>query len=410
MPGGEGYARLADGRSVFVPGALPGDLVEPRETVDKKSYLRVTRFELREPGAERIAPACPIAAACGGCDWMALAHSAQLRHKVLLVREALARVGGVTLGEAPEIVSAGEPLAYRSRVRLHIDGRGRAGFFGRGTHELVRAAGCLVVVPALDAAMAAVAGLPADGRALLARFEAVELRATPGVSDVDVELVQREGSEVERSTLDALGQLLGTHVNVSIAGKSGSHRRYELPGGAWLDVPPGAFTQVNWSVNVELVSRVLSGAKARAAASFLDLYSGVGNFSVPLARAGLRGVAVERNRAAVKALGTALAEQKLEVELVADEVETGLERLVRARRRFDLAVLDPPRAGAKDALTALLRLEPRGIAYVACDPVTLARDARVLLAQGFELVEVVCFDMFPQTHHVETLAWFSRKT
>jgi 23S rRNA (uracil1939-C5)-methyltransferase len=173
-------------------------------------------------------------------------------------------------------------------------------------------------------------------------------------------------------------------------------------------VPSGAFTQVNWRVNLELVSRVVAGARARAARSFLDLYAGVGNFAIPLASAGLSGVAIEKNRSAARALSEAARAQKLACEAVAGEVGSSLARLVKKGQRFELVVLDPPRAGAKDAVRGVLSLAPQTIAYVACDPVTLARDVRALRSGGFELVEVTCFDMFPQTHHVETLAWLSR--
>jgi 23S rRNA (uracil1939-C5)-methyltransferase len=139
----------------------------------------------------------------------------------------------------------------------------------------------------------------------------------------------------------------------------------------------------------------------------VDLYAGVGNFSVPLALAGLTGTAVEIEHAATAALREALREQGLESVLVLEgDVASTLSK--RRLPSVDLAVLDPPRSGAKPALAPLIALAPAAIAYVACDPVTLARDLRVLCAQGFTLAGLTCFDMFPQTHHVETLAWLER--
>jgi 23S rRNA (uracil1939-C5)-methyltransferase len=409
VPGGDGYLRLADGRSVFVPAALPGDLVRPLEVADKTSYLRVLGFELRESGGERVKPICPIAEACGGCDWMVLAAAAQAKHKVLLVKEALERTGGIELREPPELVRAGASLGYRLRVRLHIDPSGRVGFFGRGTHELVPVSSCPVVAPALDAVIGALARLPAAERALLARFAEAELSASPSGGEVELELLAREGREGGAGDLDPLRSALpgSTRLRSSRTG-GGSARRFELPGGAYLLVPSGAFTQVNWSVNEELVGHVVRGAKARGAEKFLDLYAGVGNFSVPLCRAGLRGVAVERDRSAARALRDALKQQALECEALSAEVRGSLERFVRAGRRFDLVLLDPPRVGAKDAVPSLISLAPTTIAYVACDPVTLARDLRALRSGGYALDGVVCFDMFPQTHHVETLVWLTR--
>jgi 23S rRNA (uracil1939-C5)-methyltransferase len=281
------------------------------------------------------------------------------------------------------------------------------GFFGRGSHELVEVRRCLVVVPELDAALSALSDLPVAARAVLARFAGAELRAAPD-GQIDLELVAREGVTTNEAELAELRGLLEPFRVRRAGGSPGALRRYPLPGGAFLSVPDGAFTQVNWDVNAELVGRVVAGARTQGAASFLDLYAGVGNFSVPLAHTGLRGVAVEQHRGAVSGLRAALAEQKLDCEVVLGDVEGSLERLRRAKRRFDLVILDPPRAGAKEVVPKLLALAPQRIAYVACDPVTLARDARALLAGGYTLAELVCFDMFPQTHHVETLAWFAR--
>ncbi|HEX5100593.1 MAG TPA: hypothetical protein VFV94_13885, partial [Polyangiaceae bacterium] len=142
--------------------------------------------------------------------------------------------------------------------------------------------------------------------------------------------------------------------------------------------------------------------------TFLDLYAGVGNFSVPLALAGLSGTAIELERTATAALREALREQSLDaVKVVEGDVATTLAKQAPAAG-VELALLDPPRTGAKAALEPLLRLAPRAMAYVACDPVTLARDLKVLLGRGYVLGDVTCFDMFPQTHHVETLVWLAK--
>jgi 23S rRNA (uracil1939-C5)-methyltransferase len=377
--------------------------------LDKKSFVEATSFELMERGPERVTPACPVAEACGGCVLMALPYAEQLRHKGLLVAEALGRTGGIRLPEPPTVVSAGEPLGYRLRVRLHVDDRGGVGFYARRSQLLVEAPGCAVVSPDLNAVIVALRTLePAQKKTLGASFSSVDLRAVPDDGGVELELTPRGSAVKTGAAVDALVSALGKHARVGLGGgRRSGLRRYPLPGGGFLRVPGGGFTQVNWAVNAELIQAIVAGARARGARTFLDLYAGVGNFSVPLALAGLGGTAIELERTATAALREALREQSLAtVKVVEGDVAATMERHAPTSG-VDLALLDPPRSGAKAALEPLVRLKPRAIAYVACDPVTLARDLRVLAARGYALEGITCFDMFPQTHHVETLVWLT---
>jgi 23S rRNA (uracil1939-C5)-methyltransferase len=406
VPGGAGFARLPDGRPVFVDGALPGDCVRVRTQLDKKSFVEATSFELVTPSAERVTPPCSIAEACGGCVLMGLPYAEQLRQKGLLVAEALARTGGIRLDAPPPVVSAGEPLGYRLRVRLHVDPGGRVGFFARRSQLLVEAPSCVVLHPELEPLLAAIRSLDSGPkRALGTHFSAIDLRLVPEGGGVELELVPRRDKAASGGAVEGLVAALAEHARVGAGGgQRAGLRRYPLESGGFLRVPAGAFTQVNWAVNAVLIAEVTKGAAARGARTFLDLYAGVGNFSVPLARAGLTGTAVELDRTATAALREALREQSLGSVAV---LEGDVAELL-TKRRFepaDLVLLDPPRSGAKAALGPLVKLKPRSIAYVACDPVTLARDLRVLTGAGYTLARVTCFDMFPETHHVETLAW-----
>ena len=407
MPGGAGFARLPDGRSLFVEGALPGDQVRVLALEEKKGYARVQRFELVAPGPERIEPPCRFAATCGGCDWMALSRPAQERSKALLVKEALERTGGARLADLPPLVTAGEPFGYRMRVRLHVE-NGKVGYFARGSRELVSVPECLVAVEALAPAIRGLFEHAPSHADALRRFSAIELSASPGDAPAAIDLFPREGSELRVPAVNALVQCLKAfgQIRVGTAGGAAA-RRFETNDGTFLSVPSRAFTQVNWAVNEALVAAVLAGAAARGVGSVLDLYAGVGNFTLPLLRAGHPAVAVELDGHALRALADAAKAQSLKCETISGDVARVLARLAKRKGAFDLVLLDPPRAGAKDALAPLLALAPRFIAYVSCDPVTLARDVRTLTASGWELGEVTCFDMFPQTHHVETLAWFA---
>ena len=385
VPGGAGLCRLADGTIGFVEGAFPGETVKPLATIRKKDYARATRFELVTPSAERGEAPCPVADACGGCDWMRLERAAELRYKASIVSEALERTGGVRLAAVPEVVTAGGELGYRSRVRVHVDARGRVGFFARGTHTLVEVPGCPVAEPEAERGMKIVRSLAEETPRTMAALEAVEVRAQ-GEGGLEFFVHPREGAD--RASLEALIGRLGEHGRTTISRASSE------------------FSQVNRAVNAILVKRVVEGALARGAKTFLDLYAGTGNFGVPLAEAGMTGVLVESDAAsATRARERAARDAPGKLEVVSRDVAWGLAELSGRRERFDLVVLDPPRSGAKDALSGLVALEPRTIAYVACDPVTLARDVRSLSGAGWRVADVVCFDMFPKTHHVETLAW-----
>jgi tRNA/tmRNA/rRNA uracil-C5-methylase (TrmA/RlmC/RlmD family) len=380
--------RFEDGTVGFVEGAFPGETLRPLATVKKKDYAKITRFELVGPSTERIDAACPVADACGGCDWMKLERGAELRYKARVVAEALERTGGIRLDAVPEVVTAGPELGYRSRVRLHVDARGRVGFHARGTHTLVEVPGCPVAELEVDRGIFVIRSLASEMPRAMAHFVSVEIRA------------REEGG---------LEFVLSPREHARAADAIELVERLRKHGSAFLSRGAAEFSQVNRAVNDVLVAAVVEGALARRVATFVDLYAGSANFGVPLARAGMTGISVEgdpksaahgRERASREALG------RLEVR--SEDVTSALLALSRTKRRFELAVLDPPRSGAKPALSGMLALEPRAIAYVACDPVTLARDVRELVGNGFGLSGVTCFDMFPKTHHVETLAWLER--
>jgi tRNA/tmRNA/rRNA uracil-C5-methylase (TrmA/RlmC/RlmD family) len=240
----------------------------------------------------------------------------------------------------------------------------------------------------------------------LTAFESLELRVTEEDTDALVRLEPVKGANLGASAVRALLELLGEHFGVSMAGRRDQlAQRFELPFGTSLRVPADAFVQVNWAVNRILVEAVVEGARARKLTTFCDLYGGSGNFTLPLLKAGLEGVLIEGHAGAVAAARSSAAQQDLGGDFIAADVKLGLRGLQKAKRRFDLVLLDPPRSGALDVLDQLADLGASHIAYVACDPVTLARDLKQLVARGYELESASVFDMFPQTHHFESLAW-----
>jgi 23S rRNA (uracil1939-C5)-methyltransferase len=411
VPGGDALAHLSDGRVAFVTGAFPGDTIRPLAIEAKKGHVRATRFELVSESPDRVAPPCPVARTCGGCDWMALSWGAQRTHKEALLRDSLHRTGQIAdLPEPIPFTAAGDDVRYRSRVRFQVDPEGNIGFFGRGSHTLVQVPGCLVCRPEIDAALVALRRVSKDA---LGAVSELEVRAAEGTPTLSVLLVPRiRGGAFP--ALKAIRAALGASAVVTVRGDErpdDAVQRFALPGGAHLVAFPGVFTQVNWDVNVALVEQVVEGARARGVKTFLDAYAGAGNFSLPLLTTGMVGTSIERDPRAVECARRAAAEQGLPADgFVVGDAETEVRALVRAGAEFDLVVLDPPRSGAKDVLSAVIRLSPRAIALCSCDPVTLARDLGTLLKSGYRLDEVRGFDMFPSTHHLEALAWIVRST
>jgi 23S rRNA (uracil1939-C5)-methyltransferase len=407
VPGGDGLTRLADGRIGFASGALPGDRIHPIAIDDRKSYVRATRWQLLEAGPDRVAPACPVADRCGGCDWMGLSRSAELRDKARVLREALVRTGGFS--ELPvelPLVQVGSELGYRNRLRLHVDAVGRIGLFSRASHELVEIPGCKVSDPEIDRTLERLRQVGKRHPHALAALKEIEIRIAPAGARVAIRLHADERSD--GCVLESMIAELSQSVSVSVAGRADTaeEQRFPLPGGVELAAPPAAFTQVNWGVNHELVTAIVAGARQRGARSFLDLYAGAGNFTLPLLAAGLSGVAIDHTADAIQSAEQSARAQGLTGgTFLAGDVGARVRRLAQLRRRFDLLVLDPPRSGARDVLPWVIELRPAAIAICSCDPVTLARDLKTLARAGWALESVTGFDMFPRTHHVEALAW-----
>lgn len=407
IPGGEGIAHLPDGRIGFAAGVLPGERVLPVAVEDKRRFVRATALTVLEPSPERISPPCEHAERCGGCDWLHIDYPAQLRHKLVILRDALTRTGKLEQLPALAIEPAPQALAYRNRIRLQLE-RGKVGYRARGSHALVEITRCPVALPELDAALSRLRAFVADHPELSDWFGEAELRVAPSGPPALVRLAPRRPFAGQPQPA-ALVRALAAELPVAVAGEpSDAVQRWPLPNGGELSVSPDAFVQVNWAVNQQIVGALLDEVERQRLRSFVDLYAGAGNFSLPLWAAGLRGVAVEAEGSAALAAKASMRTQGLPGEVLACDVVAGVERLIAARRRFELVLLDPTRAGAAELVPRLAELGPRSIAYCACDPVTLARDLGELVRRGFSLQAVRAFDMFPGTHHFETLAWLSR--
>jgi tRNA/tmRNA/rRNA uracil-C5-methylase (TrmA/RlmC/RlmD family) len=379
-----------EGRVVFVRHALPGERVRAHVTEDAGSYLRADAVEILTPSLDRVPPPCPHAgpSRCGGCDWQHASGTAQRELKAGVVREQFARVADLDI--APLFAGVeelpGGLLGWRTRITFAVDADGRPGLHRHRSHHIEAVDSCPLGVPGVG-----------DTASLA--------RTWPG----------RNGIEAVRDDDGAIA--LVEHRPGS--GRHGRRRRppdrvrvVEGPqrlrhrvGERTFEVDATGFWQVHPAAVTVLGAALLGAVRPEPGETVLELYAGAGAWSALLAEAvgpDGRVLGIEASRSAVADAARNLADLPC-ADVVAGRVTPATVR--EAGARFDVVVLDPPRAGAGAAtVTALTRLQPRVIAYLSCDPATLARDVRAALDAGWWLAGLRAFDAYPMTHHVECLA------
>jgi 23S rRNA (uracil1939-C5)-methyltransferase len=406
VPGGDGLGRLSSGELVFVRRAAPGDALSITNITRKKGVARGEIEDIIRPGPERIEPRCQFVSRCGGCDLMHLSPAGQRSVKLEILQDALRRIGGdPERPRLPGFVHLGDGFSYRSRLRLHVDPRGNVGLLSRHSTEVVLISECLVSVPVINRALSNLAEASLEGRQRLAFCSEIELRA----ADLEPQLLARLFARPKSQLRSAAFQpLFAPGTLIVIAGSpedAQSLQKYKLFNELELSIPAAAFSQVHWNINNALVGAVVRAATLRGLRSFVDAYAGAGNFALPLLAAGLTGEAIDSTAAGILAARRVARDRGLPFSgFQIGEAMVLLDSFARIGRQFDLVLLDPPRAGAKEVLPVALRLHPQVVVLVACDPVSLARDLKMLVAAGGKIEELTVFDMFPQTHHVEMLA------
>lgn len=412
--GGDFLARV-EGKAVFVPNALPGEQALVRIVESKLGYATAEVDEIVAAAPERIVPACPYFGACGGCHYQHTDYETQLALKQAILRETLQR-GGVK-APAEIAVLAGEPWAYRNRIRLAFDSAGRPGYRGRRSHEVVPVSECPIAAPLLmDAAKAAAEILlelawpmgPAE-ISLFCNADQTSLLASAFTSHAE----KGRFDDWMRALAERVPALVGAELiaqrpvgkqlrTVREWGWGAVSLAYRAAGFDYR-VDRGAFFQVNrWLVDA-LLERVTAGHQGKLA---WDLYAGVGLFARKITETFERVVAVESAPAATTALEENLRGTTGSV--AKGETLPFLRRNLRGERP-DLIVVDPPRTGLGAEVTALLgEISAPALVYVSCDPATLARDLKALIGSGYRIESVELADMFPQTFHLETLVQLRR--
>lgn len=361
--GGEGLSRL-DTKVVLTPFVLPGETVRAEIDRAKNDLWRGRLIEVLQPSPARIAPGCPYFERCGGCQYQHIDYPFQLQQKGEILREVLRRVGKIEF--AGEIaMTSGEPWQYRNRVQLHIEG-GKVGYFAQGSRELCPIDHCPIASPKLNEVIGNLNQLNLGGVSA-----AVELFTNE--TEVQVNVVDR----VPRSALSALASL-----GVTTPIQYGAFR-----------VSRNSFFQVNRLLVDRLVECAIGDASGQWA---VDLYAGVGLFSVKLAERFAKVTAVESGGSSFRDLEHNFAQPAMKA-----NVEDYLAALDETP---DFILADPPRAGlGKLVVKELARIRAPRLTIVSCDPATLARDLHGLIAENYRIEKVTLVDLFPQTFHLETV-------
>ena len=395
--GGDALGRLPDGRVVFVPYAIPGEVVKLKIVDDKPRHAMAELVEVLQGSRDRVTPRCQHFGTCGGCHYQHLNYPTQLRAKAAMLKEQLERLGGLHQLPNIETRASPDPWYYRNTIQFHLTQQGKLGYQEARSNQPFAIREChlpeaainrlwpqidIEPMPGLDR-ISLRAGLDED---LMVVLEGAELQPVDfSIEGLPVSVVQRSHSD---STI-----LAGSdHITMEISG-----RRFKLSA--------GSFFQVNHLQAAEMVGYLVEQLPLTEEQTVVDAYCGVGLFSAFLAAKVKRLIGIEISPEACEDYTTNLDDFD-NVELYEATVE---DVLGSVNFSAEIIVLDPPRAGlGTKTVRGVLAQGARHLAYVSCDPATLARDAKQLTAGGYTLDKIALFDMFPQTYHIESVSLWKK--
>jgi 23S rRNA (uracil1939-C5)-methyltransferase len=406
---GYGVARI-DGKVVFVPYTMTGDEAWVEITEEKKRYSMARLIQIIEPSPGRVNPPCPYFGTCGGCQWQHIDYSIQGELKKEILGETLKRLG--KLNEIPPIsvVPSPKPYDYRVRVQLKVKGK-KMGYYHEKSHQIVDVAHCPISHPLVNQI---IEELREDLDALV-RMEEIEINVSPeersGVLLFHAHSYDQRAEYFMEELLRSQAILRG----IAITQKDGFRffgdpaLNFTIPLSKERDkrelklrISPGSFSQVNPEQNQRIVQTVLQFSKVDQEDRVIDLYAGAGNLTLSLAMEAREVLGIEENR---------MAFEDAQFNAERNGIKNG--HFIRARAEEVLSdwkretphliVLDPPRTGCKTILDQVVRLKPKKIVYVSCEPTTFARDLGLFSERGYSLQRLSLIDMFPQTYHMETV-------
>ncbi|MBN1193576.1 MAG: 23S rRNA (uracil(1939)-C(5))-methyltransferase RlmD [Coriobacteriia bacterium] len=416
--GGDGVARLPDGRTVFISYACPGDELTARVTEDHGKWARAVIESVDTASPERVEPLCPYFGACGGCQWQHIAYPRQIAEKRQMLIDALCRIGRLHEPQVDPILPSPSEYGYRNKIELTAgvgSGGLTLGLSRPHTNDVLPVDSCLLLPKKDSRAPKAISGalrfLASRGAAGIVR---AAYRTSPsGSTTIDIKTVGgpfpraaaarvlRESTRADTVTRTIVRDSPGRHDISQVEVLAGDGTWHETLSGDRYAVSSPTFFQVNTAAAAVLRTCALEMLDPQGDQRVADLYAGAGTFTLPVARAAGDAVAVESSRFALSDLRHNLDLAELDADIVPGDAAYALPGL----GHLDAALIDPPRAGLSDkAMLVLEAARIQRIVYVSCDPATLARDVARLATAGYRAIRFVPIDLFPQTHHVETVA------
>ena len=422
---GRGIAR-AEGKTQFVDGALPGETVMAKMVGTRSRFDELRTLEVLEAAPDRQQPPCEFADLCGGCSLQHMSPDAQIRFKENTLREHFAHFGGIEPELWVEPMRSPDSLGYRRKARLgvrYVKARESVlvGFREKRNSFLTDIDQCIVLDPRIGERIIPLRELLHD----LAAFNRIP-QVEVACGDEAAAMVFRNMDDLvpeDREKLIRFGQAHDLHIYLQPKGPDTVHRIWPESSGhdaerlsyrmdefdLTMQFHPMDFTQVNAGINRDMVHRAVEWLDVQPGERVLDLFCGLGNFTLPLARKGGQVVGVEGDDAmVVRGRENARLNNLDNVEFFGADLHGGFTGQSWAKEGFDKILIDPPRSGAEDICKYLTAFGASRIVYVSCNPATLARDAGVMARNGYRLVRAGVMDMFPHTTHVESIALFER--
>ncbi|MCU0520675.1 MAG: 23S rRNA (uracil(1939)-C(5))-methyltransferase RlmD [Anaerolineae bacterium] len=396
--GGEAIGRH-EGRTIFVPYAIPGEQVRVEITEDHGRYARARLIEVLKPSAVRVDPPCPYfgQTKCGGCQWQHIDTAVQPRLKGLVTLDQLERVGKFKEPAVFEPFADESGWEYRNHALFRVDPEGRLGFLSAQSHDIYPVNDCMILHPLLSSLLGSL-------DMVYPELEWLELRAGTATGDLML-LLQARDEQAPSLEVDFPLSIVQVNHDDAIAPLIGLDYILERIHDREFRVSATSFFQVNSAQAAELVNIVMGALDLKRKEHVLDAYCGVGLFTAFLAAEAGRVTGIEVNPPAVVDARHNLADAG-NVDILEGPVE---EMLAEVKGTVDAVVVDPPRTGlGTKVIDGLAERRPKRIIYVSCDPATLARDCQRLTRQGYGLEWVQPVDLFPQTYHIENVAMMSR--
>lgn len=406
---GYGVSRK-DGKVVFVPYVIAGEEAWIEIVEEKKDFSIGRPTRISSPSSSRVEPGCPYFGVCGGCQWQHIDSQVQAKFKKDILTDILQRLGRLTGIPPISVIPSPQPYGYRTRVQLKVKG-GSIGYYQERSHRLVDVDHCPIAHPLVNQVLRSLRQV----RTLFSFVDELEINVSP-----------EEGKGILILRTNRTGPQLHLHLQefmnsnpvlkgYAIVEKKGSRlwgdpslaytvsfQRTGKAASVRLQIFPESFFQVNLEQNRSLVQTVLDFANLTGSERVLDLYAGVGNFTLPLAMEAREVLGIEENERSIEDGRLNVLQNRIErCHFIGGKVEEAVGEL--KDRRWDIIVLDPPRAGCRAILPLLAEWNPQKIVYISCDPTTFARDLGLLLEEGYALRNLRLIDLFPQTYHMEVV-------